>query len=202
LNLLGLLLGDAELYPKAVVFVNTRLNAEKVYNSLRVDTKGKVAILNPMMFESKGFKFIEEFTEQDDVRVLIVATELQGSLDLGGIPYLFHFELPDEKEIFINRMIKTGDDKVESITFTTDLELDIVSKIEHTIGQKITVNELPGNLLIAKEQKDIKAKKQIAAAKNSETERGSAFHEKKESNKKDYNYSAGTKAKMSNKKKH
>jgi len=202
LNLLSLLLSDAEAYPKAVVFVNTRLNAEKAYNSLRVDIKGKVAILNPMMFESKGFKSIEEFKDQDEVRVLIIATELQGSLDLSDIPYLFHFELPEEKEIFINRMVNRGVETVESITFATDLELDMVSKIEHTIGQKIPVNELPDNLLIAKEQKDIKAKKQVAAAKNSEAERGSAFHEKKASNKKDYNYSAGTKAKMSNKKKH
>ena len=201
LNLLSLLLSDAETYKKAVVFVNTRLTAEKIYNSLRIDIKGKVAILNPMMFESKGFETIEEFKYQSDIRVLVVATELQGSIDLGDIPYLFHFELPEEKETFISRMIKKGDQKTISITFATDLELDQVKKIEQSIGQKMELMELPDNLLIAKEQKDSKQGKKVATAKTDITG-GGAFHEKKASNNKDYNYSAGTKAKMTNKKKH
>jgi len=112
-------------------------------------------------------------------------------------------ELPEEKETFISRMIKKTDDEVEtvSVTFATDLELDMVKKIEQAIGQKMEVTELPADLQIAKEQKDIKAKKQVAAAKPDITG-GGAFHEKKASNKKDYNFSAGTKAKMNNKKKH
>ncbi|MEO6849350.1 MAG: DEAD/DEAH box helicase, partial [Mucilaginibacter sp.] len=203
LNLLSLLLSDKELFTKAVVFVNTRLNAEKVYQSLRIDIKGEVAILNPMMFESKGFEEIEEFKYQNDIRVLVIASELQGAIDLDGIPFLIHFELPEEKETFIGRMIKKTGENAEdilSITFATDLELDLVKKIEHATGQKMELAELPGNLLIAKEQKDVKAAKQVIAAKTEVT--GGAFHEKKASNKKDYNFSAGTKAKMTNKKKH
>ncbi|MDB5136505.1 MAG: helicase [Mucilaginibacter sp.] len=205
LNLLSLLLEEAELYTKAAVFVNTRLTAEKVYNSLRIDIKGEVAILNPMMFESKGFGSIDEFKDQTEVRVLIIATELQGPLNLDEIPYLFHFELPEEKETFIGRMIKPAGDNVPdtlSITFATDMELDMVKKIEQAIGQKIEENELPDSLLIAKEQKDIKANKQTVTSKTNAVTSGGAFHEKKPSNNKDYNYSAGTKAKMSNKKKH
>ncbi len=204
LNLLSLLLDDAEVYTKAVVFVNTRLTAEKVYNSLRQDIKGEVAILNPMMFETKGLVSIEEFKTQNEIRVLIIANELQGPVDLDSIPFLFHFELPEEKEIFINRMIKTEGDIAKSlaITFTTDMELDIVKKIEQAIGQKIEINELPAELLVVKEHKDNKTTKQTVTAKTNIETGGGAFHEKKESNKKDYNYSGGTKAKMNKKKKH
>ena len=42
----------------------------------------------------------------------------------------------------------------------------------------------------------------VLASTKKEITGGGAFHEKKASNNKDYNYSAGTKAKMSNKKKH
>jgi ATP-dependent RNA helicase RhlE len=77
-----------------------------------------------------------------------------------------------------------------------------VKKIEHTIGQKITANDLPDGLHIITEQKDKKTVKSEKTAKNEVAERGEAFHEKKASNKKDYNYSAGTKAKMTKKKKH
>lgn len=203
LNLLSFLLRDAKTHPKAVVFVNTRLNAEKVYNSLRLDIKGQVAILNPMMFESKGFQSIEEFNAQKNVRVLVVANELQDTVDISDIPHLFHFELPAEKEIFIDRMIRWPDDEsIQGITFATDLELDMVGKIEQTIGQKINVEELPEGLVIATEGTAAKPKKDVATAKKDEETRGAAFHEKKASNKKDYNYSAGAKAKMNKKKKH
>ncbi|MDB5153945.1 MAG: box helicase, partial [Mucilaginibacter sp.] len=83
-----------------------------------------------------------------------------------------------------------------------DLELTLVKKIEQTIGQKITANDLPDGLNIVTEQKDKKVVKQEKPPKNDQVIRGEAFHEKKASNKKDYNYSAGTKAKMNNKKKH
>jgi ATP-dependent RNA helicase RhlE len=100
-------------------------------------------------------------------------------------------------------MIKSPGNQANAlaITFATDLELDMVSKIEQAIGQKMELNELPDDLLIAKEHKDIKAK-QAATTKTNAVTGGGAFHEKKASNKKDYNFSAGTKAKMNNKKKH
>jgi ATP-dependent RNA helicase RhlE len=204
LNLLTLLLKDAEPNAKAAVFVSTRLNAEKIYNHLRVSLKNAVAILSPMMFESKGFGSIEEFMEQSDANVLIIANELPGSHDLRGISLLIHYEIPEDTETFVHRMIKDTEqpDEVLSVILATDLELVSVKKIEQTIGQKILENELPDGFTIVVEQKDKKTVKPNKASKNDIVERGSAFHEKKASNKKDYNFSAGTKAKMNKKKKH
>ena len=50
--------------------------------------------------------------------------------------------------------------------------------------------------------KKIRKRSKQQKPKNEPAARGEAFHEKKASNKKDYNYSAGTKAKMNKKKKH
>ena len=101
-------------------------------------------------------------------------------------------------------MIKDSDepDNMQSTSMAIDLELSLIKKIEQTIGQKIRLNELPGDLKTADVHKDKKVVKQDKASKNEEPLRGAAFHEKKASNKKDYNYSAGTKAKMNKKKKH
>ncbi len=204
LSLLTLLLKDADQNAQSAVFVSSRLNAEKVYNHLRLTMKNEVAILNPMMFESKGFGSIEEFNEQSEVKVLIIANELPGSHDLKEISLLIHFEIPEDTETFVHRMIKDTTDSAEvsSVIMATDLELTLVKKIEQTIGQKITANDLPDGLNIVTEQKDKKVVKQEKPPKNDQVIRGEAFHEKKASNKKDYNYSAGTKAKMNNKKKH
>ncbi|WP_448698411.1 DEAD/DEAH box helicase [Mucilaginibacter sp. AW1-3] len=203
LNLLNLLLRDTAPTSKTIVFVNTRLTAEKVLNSLQPVIKAKTALLNPIFFETRGFQHIEDFKDQTDSKVLIIADEQQGDLDLYRIDNLIHFELPVEKETFINRVIKRDDDTIDQyIVFSTDLELALVKKIEHAVGRKMDETELPADLVIAKEQKDEPAKKQANHKKVAEPERGAAFHEKKEGNKKDYNYSAGTKAKMNKKKKH
>ena len=204
LNLLTLLLKDTDPGVRIAVFVSTRLNAEKVYGDLRVSFKNQVAILTPMMFESKGFRSIDEFMEQEEARILVIANELPGSHDLAGISSLIHFEIPEDTETFVQRMVgdTTNAGEVSSVILATDLELILVKKIEQTIGQKIVPKALPDNLNTTTEQKDKKKLTSEKVSKNDAPERGEAFHEKKASNKKDYNYSAGTKAKMNNKKKH
>ncbi len=204
LNLLALLLKDADPAARIAVFVSTRLNAEKVYSHLRLNFKNQVAILAPMMFESRGFSSVDEFLDQQEAQILIIANELPGPDDLTGISMLLNFELPEDTERFVQRMVKdpAATDKVTSVILATDLELILVKKIEQTIGQKIAPHDLPENLNITIEQQDKKKAKSEKTPKNEAPVRGEAFHEKKASNRKDYNYSAGTKAKMNNKKKH
>ncbi|MEX8547064.1 MAG: DEAD/DEAH box helicase [Mucilaginibacter sp.] len=204
LNLLDLFLQDADVFTKNVVFVNTSFTAEKVLKSLGKSVKEETAILNPQFFDTAGFDDIQQFKAASNVRTLIVANENTPNLDLTDIPFIFHFELPEEKGTFIKHVVNQWPQEnfeVLAITFATDLELATVRKIEQAIGQKIPVAELPEGLLIEKElKKEIEKPTAKAAQKVPET--GSAFHEKKDSNAKTYNYSSGEKAKMNNKRKH
>ena len=67
----------------------------------------------------------------------------------------------------------------------------MVKKIEQAIGLPIPLAELPQDLVIEKDKP-----KKIAKTEVQDTESGSAFHAKKQSNMKDYNYSSREKAKM------
>jgi len=203
-NLLNLFMQDEDLFTKVVLFVNTRLTAEKLYKSLH-DRKSTVALLNPWFFEMDGFTSLHEF-KNATARVLIVVNDAEQKLDLDDIPFLIHFELPIEKEIYIDRMIKDSqeaDSETIAITFATDLELTAVKRIEQATGQKIPLGELPEDLIVEKERtlSDV-AEKKAAKTKADDNAPGAAFHEKKASNAKTYNYRAGVKAKMNNKKKH
>jgi ATP-dependent RNA helicase RhlE len=129
-----------------------------------------------------------------------VANELNAETDLFRINTIIHFELPVEKETFIQRIVKRDEQQLEVLTFSTDIELADVKRIEQATGKKMNLVDLPHNLIISKEVKDADKKK--AAPKKDEQVRGDAFHEKKASNAKTYNLSAGTKAKMNKKKKH
>ena len=111
---------------------------------------------------------IQRFTEPDK-RVLVINNETFGKSDLTDIPFILHFEVPVEKETYIERIIADEqDDNKErlSITFTTDLELSAVKKIEQATGHKIQVGELPVELVIQKEQQVKKAEKTATKAEN------------------------------------
>jgi superfamily II DNA/RNA helicase len=206
LNLLSLFMQDSELFTKTVVFVNTRHTAEKLYKTLQNRQSNSIAILKSWSIEFNSANDIADFKTSANTRVLVVCNENNESIDLHNIPFLIHFELPEEKETFINRVTNKAlntEDETMAITFTTDLELTMVKRIEQAIGQKIPVSDLPEGLIIeqdkkepvAEEKKPVKSKTVLPVA-------GEAFHQKKPENSKTYNYSSGVKAKMNMKKKH
>ncbi len=203
LNLLYLFLADAELFTKTVIFVNTVFTAEKLYSGLQKRMKAEVALLNPVLADMAGFQYIDQFKAATAVRALIVVNENNAEMDLSGIPFILHLELPLEKETFIRHISNPSPQENQetiAITFATDLELSVVRKIEQATGQKIPVAALPEELVIENEPKP--AADQPAKVKNPVPEAGGAFHEKKASNAKTYNFSSGEKAKMNNKRKH
>lgn len=193
-NLLNLLLKDKDVFSKVLVFVNTRLTAEKVFKSLFKYLDKEIAIYKPLFFDHPGFDLIDDFKQSEDTRILLVADDLKESFDLNDIPFIFHLEMPLELETFIGRIVKnTSFESSEAlaISFATDLELSLVKKIEQAIGLPIALVELPEDLVIEKDKPKKTVKTEVQ-----ETESGSAFHAKKQSNIKDYNYSSREKAKM------
>jgi superfamily II DNA/RNA helicase len=206
LNLLRLFMQDEELFTKTVVFVNTRPTAEKLYKTLQTRLSNSVALLNSWFFEWDGFAEIDDFKQNPNFRVLIVVNEGLEPISLHGVPFILHFELPDDKETYISRMINenlSADEETMAITFATDLELGMIRKIEQAIGQKIPVGDLPDDLIIEKERKKADDEDKPAhKAKDTEPVAGEAFHQKKASNSKTYNYTSGEKAKMTKKKKY
>ncbi len=200
INLMNLLLRDDEVFDKVVIFVNTRLTAQKLSKNLHSARPRAISVLNPLFFDEEGFDHIDDFKATPEARVLIVANEGLSTLDLSDIHYLFHFEVPEEKETFLGRVVKGSGEEVVAITFATDLELAEIKKIEQSLGKKIEVLELPEDLIIDKSVKStpVKTKKEVHNGPRG----GGAYHEKKESNSKTHNYGIGQKAKMTMKKKH
>lgn len=204
LNLLNLFMHDDDVFTKVVLFVNNRPTAEKLYRSLQ-KSKSTVALLSPRFFEMDGFASVPDF-KNADTRALIVVNDDEQQPDLAGIPFLIHFELPLEKETYINRVINNSvrdENETMAITFATDLELSMVKKIEQATGTRIPLADVPEDLIIEKERATANAaEKKAKKAKTDDEVTGAAFHQKKASNTKTYNYGAGLKAKMTNKKKH
>lgn len=197
INLLNLLLKDKEVFNKVIVFVNTRLTAEKVFKSLFKYLDKDIAIYKPLFFDHPGFDLIDEF-KNSDTRILLVADDLKETIDLKSIPFIIHMEIPADTETFIGRILKDSSEQDTDrigLNFATDIELSLIKKIEQTIGKAIVVAPLPEELLI-EQDKPKKQKKSAEPILPTVSETGAAFHPKKKSNAKDYNYSSREKAKM------
>jgi ATP-dependent RNA helicase RhlE len=195
INLLNYLLQDKEVFQKLVVFVNSKLTAQKLATSLFQQHKGEIAILNPLFYDDFGFETMADFMDNELSRVLIIARENTNTVDLANIPFIFQFELPNEKEEFLTHLVK-NDENEDSVvlTFSTDLELPMVRKIEQAVGKRMDVLDLPEDLQIYNPSND--KKKKTTKEEQEDSSRGGAFHQKKESNAKTFNYGGGEKAKM------
>ena len=203
INLLNLLLRDDEVFDKVVIFVNARLTAQKLGKNLVSKKPGEVAVLNPLFFDEDGFDHIEDFKASEGARILIVANDGAGTLDLSDIGFIFHMEVPEQKETFLSRIVKTGEEETVMITFATDAELVDIRKIEQSIGAKIPVMDLPEELVVDKvAKKKGLDKSRIVKEDNDKPQGGGAYHAKKEDNNKNFNYGIGQKLKMNMKKKH
>lgn len=201
-NLLNLFLADEEVFTKSAVFVNNKATAEKVYQSLHRRMYDAVGCLNPPFFEMNGYKTVDEFKANDEARVMIVIAENNEELDLNGISFLIHFDIPEDIVRYVKHVTNsTGDGETIALTFATDMELSRVKQIEHATGNKMEASALPDDLVIVNAPKS-RTETTDQPAKNEEPEAGGAFHEKKASNNKNYNLSASAKAKMNKKKKH
>lgn len=194
INLLNRLLEDKDVFDKVVVFVNSRLTAQKLSESLHAK-KGEVSVLHPLFHDASGMDDIHDSRQSAECRILIVANESRDNMDLSGIPFIFHFEIPEDKNDFVRNVLKTTEDEAIAITFATDIELPELKKIEQALGKRIPVIPLPDDLIIYRPSSDPKEKNEVDGSQ------GGAFHKKKESNSKTYNYGGGTKAKMTMKNK-
>lgn len=195
LNLLTMFLQDEELFTKSAVIVNSRSTAEKINKSMPRALQQVIVNLSEFT--------IEDFKNNATKRALIIINENDETADLTGVPFIIHFDLPAEKETFIERITDhhpQNDEETMALTFATDLELSAIKKIEQAIGHKIPVADLPEGLIIAKDAAVQKAKAKTDAEPTPTG--GAAFHEKKAANAKTYNFSSSKKAKMNKKKNH
>ncbi len=136
---------EAEKTGKALIFVKSRLTAQKLYNSLHSGLREKTSILNPLLHDQPGFENIEEFRQSSGIDVMIVADEVNPLLNVTEIQRIIHFEIPEEVENYLQRIIipVSGEEDLSSIIFSTNSEFNTIEEIERLSGREILHVALP-----------------------------------------------------------
>ncbi len=194
LNLLRLLMTDADVFDKTIIFVNSVFTAQTVLKELEESHATQVLLHDPQGFSDKK-SVVKEFQQNPALRMLILVNTDEEDFNVAAIPSIIHFDIPENTDFYLKYVLINEENPEQlSIIFSTDIELSIIRKIEQKQGKHIQVLDLPDNLYL---EKDTVRKK--AAKPEIDKSQGGAFHEKKPENSKTHNYSGREKVRLSGK---
>jgi len=189
INLLLYLLDVNHNMNKVLIFVKSRHIADILYNNLEEIFESEVGVIHSNKSQNFRFRMVNEFTE-GNLRLLIATDLIARGLDIDNVTHVINFDLPEETEAYIHRIGRTGraDAEGNAIAFVSESDMEMWHQIEKLMNAKVPLENLPeeveiSDLQLDTEEPEVKGKTLIKTPKIDAT-KGSAFHEKKEKNKK------------------
>jgi len=186
-NLLAYLLKNKDEYKKVLVFVASKKNADRLFESLEEGLGDELGIIHSNKSQNYRIRIIRQF-EEGTRRILITTDVMARGLDLESVSHVFNFDTPAYPENYIHRIGRSGRAKKQgqSILFFTPGETEARKAIETLMKQSIAEIPFPqevelSTLLLPEERPE------ITVSRNRKTEvalPGGAYHEKTEKNKK------------------
>jgi ATP-dependent RNA helicase RhlB len=133
---------------RSMVFVNTKIAAEKV--SRKLERQGfRVAVLSGDVPQKKRQTLLGRF-QRSEIEVLIATDVAARGLHIPDVSHVFNYDLPHEAEDYVHRIGRTARLGAEgdAISFACDLYAMTLPEIEAFIGQKIPVSPIDPALLV------------------------------------------------------
>ncbi|WP_120180509.1 DEAD/DEAH box helicase [Pelobium manganitolerans] len=154
LYLAHLLMADAEVFEKVLIFTNSQYTAQTVFNNLSKDYDDAVKLLQATETGGTMAEQLNSFKLSPKQRALIIANETVEDVDVSTFPSIIHFDIPEQEETYLQRVTILNAQQQEqlSIIFCTDLELSQIKKLEQAQGKKMQLMELPEDLYIVKDK--------------------------------------------------
>ncbi len=154
-----------ESYDKALVFTNSRLQADALRGPLR-GQKLRVGVLHGEMDQKDRNRMMELYRD-GEINIMIATDLAARGLDVKGINLVINFDVPRNGINDIHRIGRTGrvDELGLTIALVKSTELNLMSGIERFLKQKFTrrtIKELEGKY---KGPKKLKASGKAAGVK-------------------------------------
>ena len=204
-NLLNYLLKDKATFQKAVVFINSKKNADRLFEELESSFWNELGIIHSNKSQNNRLATIERFND-GHTRILIATDVIARGLDLDDISHVINFDTPKFPENYIHRIGRTGraEKSGNSILLYTKEEEKYRIAIEVLMDRKIKTIPFPDKVNISSKLTIDEQPRIIENNHHKKTKQptGASFHDKKEKNKKQYNLSGGQKIKLKKAKKY
>ena len=204
-NLLKHILQDKEEFRKVLIFIDSKKNADKLFDELQENYWGQLGVIHSNKSQNNRLGTIEAFNDGMN-RILIATDVIARGLDLDDISHVISFDVPNYPENYMHRIGRTGraEKLGHSILLYGKKEEEDKLSIEMLMNMEIPELELPGEVKVSK--KLTPEEEPVVHMKNPhkkvKREAGPSFHEKKDKNKKEHNYSGRDKIMMKKSKKY
>ena len=188
LNLLELILKDS-LMTKVLIFASTKKSADALATRLEKKYPNQSTVIHSNKAQNKRFKAVEDFN-QGDFRFLIATDILARGMDISDISHVINFDMPEIPEDYIHRIGRTGraEKAGQAISLMVPKDDAMTLEIENLMDMKIPIVANPEDLnisfILTADEKPFVKMKNIVVKQPKVEEKGEAFHEKKDKNKK------------------
>ena len=163
-----------ETYRKAIVFTNTRAQADRLYGHL-VAADYKAFVLHGDK-DQKDRKLAIDRLKQGGTKVLVATDVAARGLDIEGLDLVINFDMPRSGDEYVHRIGRTGRAGADGLAVSLICHNDwnLMSSIERYLKQRFerrTIKELKGSY---QGPKNVKASGKAAGVKKKKTDKKDA----------------------------
>lgn len=130
---------------KILVFVRTRVRAERVKNAMdRVDIETET--IHGAKDQQSRIKVLNAFRD-NKLKVLIATDVSARGIDVSNVEYVINYDMPEQAENYVHRIGRTGrgNKTGQAFSFCSIEEKELLKEIEEYLGKKIEVLPLNKN---------------------------------------------------------
>ncbi|MFB9107581.1 DEAD/DEAH box helicase [Flavobacterium gyeonganense] len=186
-NLLKHLLETDESMSRILVFVNNKKISDMLFNRIDELFAGKFGVIHSNKSQNYRLSTMAEFQE-GNLRGLITTDVMARGLDISNITHVINFEMPEEPELYMHRIGRTGraDATGTAISFVSPREEEFKIETELLMDQELEITDLPEEVEISAKLIEPEKDKQPIKflMKKVKLEGEGAFHEKSKKNQK------------------
>ncbi len=186
-NLLNHLLKNREAFSKVLIFVATKVNADRLFETL--DFSSEISVIHSSKEQNHRARSIDDFAKGTS-RILIATDVIARGIDIKKISTVISFDTPFYPENYIHRIGRTGraEQQGRSILFYNEKEIVLKKEIESLMNYTIPFNEFPEAVAVTSqrtpEEKDKPVESRELSDATSSIDTGASFHNKSAKNSK------------------
>ncbi|MGB6151412.1 MAG: DEAD/DEAH box helicase [Pricia sp.] len=187
-NLLNHLLKDKEAHGKVLIFVATRVSADRLFETLNFEAE--TSVIHSGKEQNHRTRSIDKFVDGRS-RILIATDVISRGIDIEKIATVVSFDVPFYPENYIHRIGRTGraEQQGKAILLFSEKEIILKESIESLMDYTIPQTEFPTAVeftsQLTPEEKPKPLVEQESPHKDSAAQAGASFHQKSAKNSKE-----------------
>ncbi|CAE6903443.1 MULTISPECIES: DEAD/DEAH box helicase [Pseudomonas] len=159
-----------ETYDKAIIFTNTRVQADRLYGKL-VARDYKAFVLHGEK-DQKDRKLAIDRLRQGAVKILVATDVAARGLDVDGLDLVINFDMPRSGDEYVHRIGRTGRAGGEGLAISLICHNDwnLMSSIERYLKQRFERRNIKEHKGLYQGPKNLKASGKAAGTKKKKTD--------------------------------